>query len=228
MKPQNYATSQILESLAPAPTKEPPKATTHEVVMKKSELIETLIGNKARHDAAFDSSILGYWSLAKEKLEEKEKALKGAIKDLEKEVKYRLKQTETRVDKKEALPDYINYAAFAWDGRLGLIYPENHSNDYERVIRMMQASVYDEVRLTEQEFDTYVLNNWAWKKNFVANNSAYVNKSISNKDFIGFMNTQLQGVSGPEGAQGPIGAASYAKSRASYVQDLSSNGLSNF
>ncbi len=224
MKNQNYLQGQILETSTIK--QEPPKATTHEVVMRKSELIEILIGNKARHDAAFDASIQGYWSLAQEKLEEKRKSLKGAVKDLEKEISFRLDQAKEKINNKETLPNQISYSSFTWNSQLGLIYPENHSNDYERVIRMMQASVYDEVRLTEQEFDTYVLNNWEWKKNFIANNSAYVNKSISSKDFIGFMNSQ--GVNGPKGDQGPIGEASYAKSRTSYVQDLSSNGLSNF
>lgn len=51
--------------------------------------------------------------------------------------------------------------------------PEDHTKDYERVIRMLEMSVQDEVRITEQEFSQYVLDEWGWKGRFIATSIAY-------------------------------------------------------
>ncbi len=44
--------------------------------------------------------------------------------------------------------------------------PEDHSADYERVIEMLEWSKDDELELNEQEFSTYVLDQWGWQETF--------------------------------------------------------------
>jgi hypothetical protein len=52
--------------------------------------------------------------------------------------------------------------------------PENHTSDYDRVIRMLELTTEPEIRLTQELFDQYVMDNWVWKKNWSASNSKYL------------------------------------------------------
>lgn len=54
-----------------------------------------------------------------------------------------------------------------------LVVPQDHTKDYERVIRMLEMSVADEISVTEQQFSQFVLDDWGWKAAFVASTSRY-------------------------------------------------------
>jgi hypothetical protein len=54
-----------------------------------------------------------------------------------------------------------------------LIMPQEHTADYDRVIKMLEMSVADEVTVTEQQFSQFVLDDWGWKKQFVTTNARY-------------------------------------------------------
>lgn len=155
----------------------PPVASMHEVVMKKEELLKALIENKAKHDAIFEAAVAGYWDTAKEAIATKRNELSIAIKEFTEDVEIQFGRTEKKIDAKEILPTALAVKSLQWNSYLNLVYPENHTKDYERAIRMMSASIYDEVRLSEQEFDQYVLNNWEWKNKFITSNSFYVDKA---------------------------------------------------
>lgn len=51
--------------------------------------------------------------------------------------------------------------------------PEDHTEDYKRVIRMAEMHTEDTIELTEQEFSQYVMDDWGWKKQFVTTMSSY-------------------------------------------------------
>lgn len=51
--------------------------------------------------------------------------------------------------------------------------PEDHTDDYDRVIAMLEWSNEGEVVLTEQEFAHYVQDNWGWSEGWTISNSAY-------------------------------------------------------
>jgi hypothetical protein len=51
--------------------------------------------------------------------------------------------------------------------------PENHTRDYDRVIKMVEMSVDDELELDQTEFAQYVMDDWHWKRQFLASNSSY-------------------------------------------------------
>jgi hypothetical protein len=57
---------------------------------------------------------------------------------------------------------------------LELIEPKDQSRDYQRVIRMLEMSVDEEIRITEAEFAQYVLDDWNWKTQFTASVSNYM------------------------------------------------------
>ena len=51
--------------------------------------------------------------------------------------------------------------------------PEDHSSDYERVIEMLEWSKDTELELDEQEFATYVLDQWGWQEGFTQTYAMY-------------------------------------------------------
>ena len=61
---------------------------------------------------------------------------------------------------------------------IGLVAPEDHTADYDRVIRMLELSVDDTIVLTSAEFEQYVMDRWRWASQFGATVSSY---GVSNK-----------------------------------------------
>lgn len=51
--------------------------------------------------------------------------------------------------------------------------PEDHTSDYDRVIKMATMSVDDQLELTDLDFTYYVMDNWHWKRQWLTTNSAY-------------------------------------------------------
>jgi hypothetical protein len=58
--------------------------------------------------------------------------------------------------------------------RLGLPVPEDHTDDYDRVLRMLDLMVGDTVELTEADVAMYVQDDWAWKRNWAASTTSYL------------------------------------------------------
>ena len=56
-----------------------------------------------------------------------------------------------------------------------LVKPENHSKEYERVIKMLEMTTEDEIELTVREFDNYVMDNWGWSDDFGTTKMMYSN-----------------------------------------------------
>lgn len=51
--------------------------------------------------------------------------------------------------------------------------PEDHTDDYNRIITMLEWTVFDTVELPMREFDMYVRDNWNWKGEFIATSQMY-------------------------------------------------------
>ena len=51
--------------------------------------------------------------------------------------------------------------------------PVNQTHEYNRAIRMMEMCVEAVVALTEEDFESYVMDRWAWKTGFLSANSIY-------------------------------------------------------
>ena len=52
--------------------------------------------------------------------------------------------------------------------------PEDHTDDFERVIGLLEMSQDDNVELDEDQYQNYVMNDWHWSRNWVASNSKYI------------------------------------------------------
>jgi hypothetical protein len=51
--------------------------------------------------------------------------------------------------------------------------PQDHTADYERVIGMLELDVEDQITLSEQDYAQYVDDDWGWRRQWLAQNSAY-------------------------------------------------------
>lgn len=59
-----------------------------------------------------------------------------------------------------------------------LVEPMDQTNDYDRVIRMLDMTCDKEILLEESDFRAYVLDEWNWKVRFNASNVGY-SKTLS-------------------------------------------------
>jgi hypothetical protein len=51
--------------------------------------------------------------------------------------------------------------------------PQDHTEDYDRIILMAEMSLTDEIELTQQHFGWYVMDQWQWKNDFMDNATTY-------------------------------------------------------
>jgi hypothetical protein len=51
--------------------------------------------------------------------------------------------------------------------------PEDHTDDYDRVLTMLDMSVDDTIEIDQNAFASYVMDDWQWKKQFLTTNSSY-------------------------------------------------------
>ena len=57
---------------------------------------------------------------------------------------------------------------------IGLPEPEDHTDDYDRILAMADMSVDDTLELSEDEFGMYVMDQWRWKQSFTDSTTLYV------------------------------------------------------
>lgn len=69
------------------------------------------------------------------------------------------------------------------DGKLPDLYidlavPEDHTRDYDRVIEMIMMHIDDTFDLTEQDFRAYVMDDWAWKRQWTDTSRTYADLAV--------------------------------------------------
>src|SRR3954471_7210545 len=55
--------------------------------------------------------------------------------------------------------------------------PVDQTKDYDRAIAMLEMDIGDKVELDANQFSQFVLDDWAWKNQFTASNTAYLVKA---------------------------------------------------
>lgn len=61
--------------------------------------------------------------------------------------------------------------------RVDLPYPIDHTDDYDRIIKQLEWSLDNQIELNEQEFNTYVRDQWGWKEAFSETHTMYTSSS---------------------------------------------------
>jgi hypothetical protein len=57
--------------------------------------------------------------------------------------------------------------------RVSLPVPTDHTADYDRVLKMLDMSVDEEITLDESSFAEYVMDDWDWQRQFLTDSSTY-------------------------------------------------------
>lgn len=114
------------------------------VRVKKAELLAALEKNREQHHAIFLEAVDGYEKEAERLLEEHLDRLRDSA--------------------GKSKPMLL---------RIFLDAPSDHTEDYDAAISMLQWSEDDTVEIDQQTFRNYVLDDWQWKRQFLASNSYY-------------------------------------------------------
>ena len=62
--------------------------------------------------------------------------------------------------------------------------PEDHTDEYDSVIELLEASLDDEFELTYGQFNNYVLDKWGWQEHFLAMSSHYGSGTARRKSSV--------------------------------------------
>lgn len=61
--------------------------------------------------------------------------------------------------------------------------PFNQTEQYDRVLRMLELSLDQEIELTETDFAQYVMDDWNWMRQFTQSNRSYI-RSFDNTAYL--------------------------------------------
>ena len=80
--------------------------------------------------------------------------------------------------KKEATKQLEDHLARIKSGKYYQVYvvvaqPMDQTKDYDRTIGMLEMSLDTEIELSEQDYKSYVLDDWTWKTQFLSSNRSY-------------------------------------------------------
>jgi hypothetical protein len=119
-------------------------------------LLDTMRKNREAHAEEFALAEKGYWL----KMEE---GLAKALKEVRKH------------------GEFVNKDLFRSIPYIPGSRPENHTHDYDVVIKMLEFSVDDVIELDRAKFQAYVMDNWQWSGTVKATNSFYAGAVLGAK-----------------------------------------------
>lgn len=113
------------------------------VKLNKAELLDIVRANKEKHIAEYAESVDDYKAAAVKLAKDNLKLANTGALD--------------RIGAMNSMPSA----------------PVSYEDSYSRAIRMLELSVDDVIELEEQIFNQLVLDEWTWKRQFVASASLY-------------------------------------------------------
>lgn len=87
---------------------------------------------------------------------------------------------EAAVNELEIMLERARVGKSAFEVRLHLPLPRDHTREYNAVIEMLRLTSDAEILLNQQEFTQYVMDDWDWMRDFLVSNSAYSTTAASN------------------------------------------------
>lgn len=67
------------------------------------------------------------------------------------------------------------------DQIISLEVPQDHTSEYDTVISMLERSKDEYITLSMSHYNCYVMDNWSWRGNFLANATQYGSASAAGK-----------------------------------------------
>jgi hypothetical protein len=121
------------------------------VRVEKAKLRETLLANRETHVRDFEIA----WDKYKERVIENVQTLLDAAKDAR---------------RGQAIQLNVNMQA-----------PQNHADDYDRALEMLEWELDNEVSLEQHEFAELVQDDWGWKTQVLMSNKLYTGSASPSK-----------------------------------------------
>ena len=149
-------------------------ANLQEVVIEKDKLLEIIKDNREKHNAIYEAAVAGYWIKAEETVDKKLENFTKSVDEVTEDFHTAYVRTKQAIKDKDKETRFSYSSRVNIDNTWGLTFPQNHLDSYTKAIKMIELSVFDKVSLSSEEFDSYVLNDWGWKKNFLATNVGYI------------------------------------------------------
>lgn len=125
------------------------------ILIERSRLQATLTANLEIHKREYAEAKAGY--------EEKRLELIRAL--AEHALHCSKKENNTEKSRKAV---HVAYEAFS-----RLEKPQDHSNDYEQAIALMEWETRDKVEISISDFERFVRDNWTWRAQFKLAHSNY-------------------------------------------------------
>lgn len=89
----------------------------------------------------------------------------AAMKIFKEDYLEKIDEIRDKADKEEIFPTHINVDK-----------PVSYMTEYDRVIKMLELSDEERIKLDEATFDMFVNDNWDWKGHFLSNTVKYLTK----------------------------------------------------
>lgn len=142
-----------------------------QVEVNRVKLIETLLLNREKHVKEYNEAVVGYRTMALEKLQsEYEKAKVAIERNLEK-AKVSIQEFDPADSEKHS--DYLSLVEAV---TVRLPVPRNFSKEYDAAIDMAGWDVRDTLELTHAEFQCFVRDVWEWSNDFSSLTKSYAGK----------------------------------------------------
>ncbi len=113
------------------------------VKIKRLELLDIVRENKLKHVAAYEDSVNEYKKLV-----------------------LQIASSNYKIAKTGDLESFKKIKAHP-------VSPVSYEDSYLRAIRMLELSVEDVIELSSDLFNQLVLDEWSWKRNFIASTMSY-------------------------------------------------------
>jgi predicted nucleic acid-binding OB-fold protein len=121
----------------------PSRNVMNAIKMKRLELLDIVRANKEKHIAEFIEAVADYKLLV-----------------------LKIAQSNLKLAKTADLEEFKGMKAMPAS-------PVSYEDSYRRAIRMLELSVEDIIEVEEDVFNQLVLDEWSWKRGFIAATTSY-------------------------------------------------------
>ena len=140
-----------------------------DVKVKRDDLLKIIRTNREKHIVEYDEAIAGYKEMAMELISKKEAEARKSLEQRLAAVRIQVEDIAS-ADPEDILGGIVTIIGAM---QFNLPVPQNHSKDYDQVIRMLELSVDGEISIRSDEFACYVMDDWDWKTDFTNVSNSY-------------------------------------------------------
>lgn len=132
------------------------------VKVNRQKILDIIRENRSNHEKEYRKACEVYWD-----------DTRNDITSIQKKINELLAQKATTISDLVSLNSKVYSIS---KEIMNIRIPEQHLDDYDRVIRMLELSVDEDISLNENQFENYVQDKWDWSHSFLSNTLSYSSK----------------------------------------------------